>query len=116
MIRGPAVRPGDKLHIESEVLEVRPPKSRPDQSAGDDVKSERRGGTNLRRQSACPPRAGQPTQACDSEAISLIKRRGEHQRKLRWSVPRCGGDRDEALQVEPTHKGICMFVNADEAS
>ena len=27
----------------------------------------------------------------------VIKRRGEHQRKLSRSVPRCGSDRDEAL-------------------
>ena len=29
--RGRAVRPGDELHVESEVLEVRPSKSRPNQ-------------------------------------------------------------------------------------
>jgi hypothetical protein len=117
-IRRQAFRTPAKRLTEHRVLfgdHVLPSKPRPDQSAGDDVKSERRGGTNLYRQSACPA-PGQPTQACDSAAISLIKRRGEHQRKLSWSVPHCGGDRDEALQVEPTRGGICTFVNAHEAS
>jgi acyl dehydratase len=46
------VRPGDELHLESEVLEVRPSKSRPEQgSEDDDEESERRAGAGLHRQS-----------------------------------------------------------------
>jgi acyl dehydratase len=53
------VRPGDVLHVESEVLEVRPSKSRRrprlDQGENDNVQPERRTRADIYRQSARPP-------------------------------------------------------------
>ena len=51
------VRPGDELRVESEVLEVRQSKSRPNQGlvkVDDDPESERRGRAGFRRQSDRP--------------------------------------------------------------
>ena len=52
MRRARSVRPGDELHVESEVLEVRPSRSRPHQGIlkdkNDDVESERSAGAGVR--------------------------------------------------------------------
>ena len=66
------VRPGDELHVESEVLEVRPSKSRAasriSQGENDDQESERRGGAGLCRQSR---RAAAPGVVAGDASVSL---------------------------------------------
>ena len=96
------VRPGDELHTKSEVLEVRPSKSRPDRGLIRVAPLR-----SIRTAKPCksipvisPSRAGRPTQACNS---------ADRRRQVAAFLDKMSGD---AVQIggKPARK---LLVNAD---